>query len=42
MSPFWQWLRAAIAPDGLPDVLLAFGAGALAWIITGFLKSVFG
>lgn len=42
MQPFWQWLRNAIAPDGLPDVLLAFCAGAFAWIIAGFLRSMIG
>jgi hypothetical protein len=41
MQPFWQWLRTAIAPDGLPDVLIAFFAGAFAWMITNFLRSVF-
>jgi hypothetical protein len=41
MQPFWQRVRAAMAPDGLPDVLLAFSAGALAWLITNFLKLMF-
>jgi hypothetical protein len=40
MQPFWRWLRASIAPDGVPDVLLAFSAGALAWLFTNFLKSI--
>ena len=39
---FGSWLRRVLAPDGLPDVLLAMTAGALAWIITDFLKSMFG
>ena len=33
MHPFWQWLRAEIAPDGLPDPVLAFSAGAFAWCV---------
>jgi hypothetical protein len=41
MMPFWQWLRAEIAPDGLPDTVLALGAAAFAWVITDFLKSIF-
>jgi hypothetical protein len=42
MHPFWQWLRTKIAPDGLPDVLLAFSAGTFAWLITNILKTMFG
>jgi hypothetical protein len=41
MHPFWQWLRAEIAPDGLPDPVLAFSAGTIAWVITSFLRAIF-
>lgn len=41
MIPFWQWLRAELAPDGLPDTVLALSAGAFAWLITDFLRSIF-
>ena len=41
MHQFWQWLRAEIAPDGLPDPVLAFGAGTIAWVITNFLRAIF-
>jgi hypothetical protein len=40
MIAFWQWLRAEIAPDGLPDTVLALSAGAFAWVITDFLRSI--
>ena len=41
MTPFWQWLRAEIAPDGLPDTVLAVSASAFAWIITDVIRLVF-
>jgi hypothetical protein len=40
MTTFWQWLRAEIAPDGLPDMVLAVSAGVFAWVITDFLRSI--
>ena len=42
MHQFWQWLRAEIAPDGLPDPVLAFSAGVFAWVITNLLRAIFG
>ena len=39
MHQFWQWLRAEIAPDGLPDPALAVSARAIAWVITSFSES---
>jgi|APCry1669192522_1035417.scaffolds.fasta_scaffold01112_7 hypothetical protein len=41
MPSFWQWLRAAVAPDGLSDVMLAFISGALAWLLTDALRALF-
>lgn len=41
MLQVWPWLRAEIAPDGLPDMVLAFTAGSFAWMITDFLRSIF-
>jgi hypothetical protein len=40
MNRFWQRFREAVAPAGLPDVVIASIAGALAWFITVFLKHV--
>jgi len=41
MPAFWQWLRTKIAPNGLPDAVLAVSASAFAWVITDLIKFVF-
>jgi hypothetical protein len=41
MPSFWLWLRAEIAPDGLPDMVLAVSAGAFAWVITDLIRLLF-
>jgi hypothetical protein len=40
VNQFERWLRRAIAPAGLSDVAIASIAGALAWLITLFLRGI--